>query len=156
MKYLLAKDNVKRGQDILDNIAEFLWNNGHEVYASNNFNNRIDYLNIIKCCDWIVVLIFRDCPVESIFGSAWEVSQIDNDLRKNFNRKFILVFSTNGVYCNAIPSPHKIFHFEGLCQSELARFFRWCEKLSLFANSIGQPKEILTSLRTQTFVSALH
>lgn len=135
MKYLLVEDKVQQGQVILDSIAEFLWNNGNEIYASNNFNTRTDYLNIVRCCDCIVLLIFRGCPVESIFRSGQETFQTDNDLGKSLNKKFVLVFSANGVYCNAIPFPHKIFHFEGLCQDELARFFNWCGKLNLFTKS---------------------
>src|SRR5690606_15089916 len=135
MKYLLVEDKVQQEQVIRDSIAEFLWNNGNEIYASNNFNDRTDYLNIVKSCDCIVLLIFRDCPVESIFGSGQEAFQADNDLGKSFNKKIVLVFSENGVYCNAIPFPHKFFHLEGLCQNELARFFLWCGKLSLFTKS---------------------
>lgn len=135
MKYLLVEDRVQKEQVILDSIAEFLWNNGNEIYPSNNFINHTDYLNIVKNCDCIVLLNSKDGPVESILGSGKEAFQADYDLRKNFDKKIVLVFSVNGVYCNAIPFPHKLFHFEGLCQSELARFFNWCGKLNLFTKS---------------------
>lgn len=136
MKYLLVEDKVQQGQVILDSIAEFLWNNGNWIYASNNFDNRTDYLNVAKCCDCIVLLIFRDCPVELIFESGQEMFRRDNELEKILYKKVVLVFAANGVFCNAIPFPHKIFHFEGLRQDELARFFHWCGKLSLFTKSL--------------------
>lgn len=137
MKYLLVEDKLHQSQVILDSIAEFLWNNGNEIYANNNFDNRTDYLNVAECCDCIVLLIFRDCPVESIFGSGQEISLSDKELEKILDKKVGLVFSANGVFCNAIPFPHKIFHFEGLCQDELLRFFNWCGKLSLFTKSLS-------------------
>lgn len=127
MKYLLIEDQVQRDQVILDSIAEFLWNSGNEIYASNHFNNRSDYLHAVESCDCIVLLVFKECPVASIFGRE--------ERGKSLNQKLILVFSTNGVYCNAIPFPHKIFHFEELCQSELTRFFHWCGRWSPFAKS---------------------
>ena len=137
MKYLLVEDKVQQGQTILDSIAEFLWNNGNEIYASNNFDNRADYLHAAECCDCIAFLVFRDCPVELRFGSGQEISLTDNELGRIIDKKVVLVFSANGVFCNAIPFPHKIFHFEGLCHDELARFFHWCGKLSLFTKSLS-------------------
>ena len=137
MKYLLVEDKLQQGQAILDSIAEFLWNNGNEIYASNNFHNQTDYLDIAECCDCIVLLFYRECPVDLIFGSGEEISLIDKELGKIVYKKVVLVFSENGVFCNAIPFPHKIFHLEGLCQDELARFFNWCVKLSLFTKSLS-------------------
>ena len=78
MKYLLIEDKVQQGQTILDSIAEFLWNNGNEIYASNNFDNRTDYLHVAECCDCIALLVFRDCLVELRFGSGQETSLTDN------------------------------------------------------------------------------
>ncbi len=131
MKYLLVEDKVNPEQVILGSIAEFLWDNGNEVYTSNNLDDRIDYLNIVECCNCIVLLILKDSSTESIFRSAQEVFR--NSLGKNINEKLVVVFSTNAVYCNAIPFPHKIFQFEGLNQNELTRFFSWCRKLNLFS-----------------------
>lgn len=133
MKYLLVDDREQEEQMLLDNIAEFLWNNGNEIYVRTNMNNEIDYKNILKSCDSIVFLVFKDCPVESLFARVKKKVQEDTDLEKSLNEKIILVFSIDGVYCNAVPFPHKIFHFEKLCQHELTRFFLWCEKLKLFA-----------------------
>jgi hypothetical protein len=137
MKYLLVEDRLQQSQVILDSIAEFLWNNGNEIYTSNNFDNRTDYLNVAERCDCIVLLIFGNCPVESIFGSGQEIFLGDKELKEILYKKVGLVFSANGVFCNAIPFPHKIFHFEELCQHELLRFFNWCGKLSLFTKSLS-------------------
>ena len=136
MKYLLVEDQVRKDQVMLDSIAEFLWNSGNEVYASNHFNNRSDYLHVAESCDGIVLLVFRDCPIESIFENGQAMTQVGDDFRGSLAQKLTLVFSTTGVYCNAIPFPHKIFHFEELCQHELTRFLHWCGRLSPFAQSL--------------------
>lgn len=132
MKYLLVEDKEQEEQVLLDNIAEFFWNNGNEVYSRNSFDNEIDYQDVVKCCDCIVLLIYRDYLGEPFFEHEQGVFHKDFDTEKSLNKKFMLVFSINGVYSNAIPFPHKIFHFESLCQKELTRFFRWCGKLNLF------------------------
>lgn len=132
MKYLLVENKEQGGQVLLDNIAEFLWNNGNEVYSRNSFDNEIDYQNAMKYADCIVLLILSDCSAESFFEIEQKEFQKDFDLEKSLNKKFMLIFSIDGVYSNAIPFPHKIFHFERLCQNELTRFLHWCGKLNLF------------------------
>lgn len=134
MKYLLVEGKGQREQMLLDNIADFLWNNGNEIYVRASFDNEIDYQNILDYCDCIVFLICRDCPIESLFARVKNIQE-DTKLRKSLNKKFILAFSINGVYFNAMPFPHKIFHFEGLYQHELTRFFHWCAQLNLFTKS---------------------
>src|SRR5690606_14373209 len=137
MKYLLVNDKEEEEQTLLDNIAGFLWDNGNEVYGCNNYDNHSECQNIAKYCDCIVFLIHRDCSAESIFECEQEMLQKYFNLEKNLENKFMLVFTINGVYSNAIPSPHKIFHFEGLYQNELTRFFHWCEKLKLFGKYLS-------------------
>ena len=148
MKYLLVEDQVRKDQVVLDSIAEFLWNSGNEIYASNHINNRSDYLSVADSCDCIVLLVFRDCPIGSIAESEQAMAQVGDDFGGILAQKLILVFSNTGVYCNAIPFPHKIFHFEELCQSELTRFFHWCGRLSPFAQSL--PASVLSAGFTNT------
>ncbi|HWV72732.1 MAG TPA: hypothetical protein VN040_13485 [Pseudosphingobacterium sp.] len=131
MKYLLVGDKEQEEQALLDHIAAFLWNKGHEVYSRSSLDNEIDYQNMVKCCDCIIFLTFRDYPAALFFECRQEVYK-NFGLTKKLNKKNMLVFSVNGVYSNAVPFPHKIFHFEHLCQKELTRFFRWCRKLNLF------------------------
>ena len=133
MKYLLLEDREQEKQALLDNIAAFLWNNGNEVYSRNNVDHKIDYQTVAKHGDCIVFLIHSDCSEKSLFESGQGGFQQEFDLEKSIDKKLILAFTKHGVYFNAIPSPHKIFHFERLCQNELTRFFYWCEKLNLFA-----------------------
>ncbi|WP_293946158.1 MULTISPECIES: hypothetical protein [unclassified Sphingobacterium] len=126
MKYLLINDKNQQKQALIDNIAEFLWNNGNEIYVRADLDKNEDYRVIKSQYDCIVYLIFRDDSIESFFPNA------DTEARNSLNKKFVLIFSKNGVYCNALPFPHKIFHFDGLNQHELTRFFLWCENLKLF------------------------
>jgi hypothetical protein len=93
MKYLLIGDD-----ELLYDIADFLWNNGNSVYLQ-------------ACREY-------DCLV-TIGGSLTE------------HAATTLVFTNDGVYSNAIPYPHKLFHFEQLDQAELGRFFAWCGKFNV-------------------------
>ncbi|MGK9118985.1 hypothetical protein [Olivibacter jilunii] len=131
MKYLLVGDNGQEEQMLLDHLAAFFWNNGHEVYSRTSLGNEINYQNMLTCCDYIVLLTFRDYPTASFFERGQAVYE-HVGLTKKLHKKIMLVFSKNGVYTNAIPFPHKIFHFEHLNKKELSRFFRWGTKLNLF------------------------
>src|SRR5690606_37120057 len=125
---------------LLDDIAEFFWNNGNEVYSRSHFDSRKNYRHILKCCEGIVFLIHKEYPAESSFlERAHKVFQWDDNFGKSIDKKFKLFFTRNGVYSNAIPSPHKVFHFEKLCKDELTSFFLWCEQLNLFTRSPSQP-----------------
>lgn len=130
MKYLVIENKEQEVDECLYDIADFFWNNGNEVYISNNYNNEIDYQEFVKCCDWIILLIYGDCSPASFFESEQKKFQKDFKLEKS--NKLMLVFSINGVYSNTIPFPHKIFHFDKLDQNELKRFFSWCRRLNLF------------------------
>lgn len=133
MKYLIIENLEQEANEFLYDIADFFWNNGNEVYISNNYSNETDYQNLVKQCDCIVLLKYEDCSAISFFENEQEKFQKDFKLEK-INNNLMLVFSIDGVYSNAIPFPHKIFHFDELNQNELKRFFNWCRKLNLFAN----------------------
>ena len=132
MKYFVIENKEQEVDECLYYIADFFWDNGNKVYISNNYNNEIDYQDFVKYCDWIVLLVYGDCSTASFFESEQEKFRKDFRLEKSNNKKLMLVFSINGVYSNAIPFPHKIFHFDKLDQNELKRFFTWCRKLNLF------------------------
>ena len=132
MKYLVIENNEHKADECLYEIADFFWNNGNEVYISNNYNNETDYQCFVKQCDWIVLLIYGNCSTISFFESEQKKFQKDFGLEKRNSKKLMLVFSIDGVYSNAIPFPHKIFHFDKLDQNELKHFFNWCRKLNLF------------------------
>lgn len=132
MKYLVI-ENIEQEADecLLYDIADFFWDNGNEVYISNNYCNESDYQNFVKQCDWVVLLKYGNCSAMSFFENEQEKFQKDFKLEKS-NNNLMLVFSLDGVYSNAIPFPHKIFHFDTLDQNELKRFFNWSRKLNLF------------------------
>lgn len=132
MKYLVIENEEQEIGEFLFDIADFFWNNGNEVYISNNYNDETDYHDFVKKCDCIVLLINNDCSAESFFENEQEKFQKDFDIKKGNTKKLMLVFSMNGVYFNAIPFPHKIFHFNKLNKNELKRFFNWYRKLNLF------------------------
>lgn len=132
MKYLLIGENGKNEQELLDRIAAFLWDNGNMIYTRGRFQTQTGYRNMAQCCDCFVFVSLREYPATSYFWQEQAFFPKGFEFEKSFTRKIILVVSNDGVYCNAIPSPHKIFHFEGLYQNELTRFFRWCRKFNLF------------------------
>jgi hypothetical protein len=131
MKYLVIENKEQEADECLYDIADFFWDNGNEVYISHNYSNKTDYQNFIKQCDWIVLLKYEDCSSMSFFKNEQEKIKSDFKLEK-INNNLMLVFSIDGVYSNAIPFPHKIFHFDKLDQYELKCFFNWCRKLNLF------------------------
>ncbi|NGM65074.1 hypothetical protein [Sphingobacterium sp. SGR-19] len=135
MKYLVVENSEERVDECLYDIADFFWNNGNQVYISNNYSNEDDYWHFVKYCDWLVLLKYEEWSNVTFFESMQEKLKEDFQLENN-SKKLILVFSTNGVYSNIIPFPYKIFHFGKLDQNELKCFFSWCRKLNLF-----MPKE---------------
>ena len=131
MKYLLLANGQRQQQLLLDDIAEFLWNNGNEIYARNGFDNEIDYRKMVNQCDCIVLFGSRNCQKESFFGSGQVGFQKYFDLKKILNEKIILVFAADGVYCNVIPFPYKIFHFQALCKEELVKVLFFLNYLTI-------------------------
>src|SRR6218665_1377429 len=134
MKYLVIENKEKEIGGFLYDIADFFWNNGNEVYINNNYINLNDYHDFVKKCDCIVLLINNDCSAESFFENEQDKFQKDFDIKKGNTKKLMLAFSMNCLYSNAIPFPHKIFHFDKLNKNELNRFFNWSRKLNLFDN----------------------
>ncbi|UYQ91430.1 hypothetical protein MKQ68_15155 [Chitinophaga horti] len=88
--------------ELLYDFADFLWNNGNSIYVQ-------------KCSDYDCVVMIQDGNV-SFAGQAITA----------------LVFANDGIYTNAIPFPHKLFHIEQLDQRGLDRFLAWCKKFRLF------------------------
>lgn len=131
MKYLILETKEQEENELLYDIAEFLWNNGNKVIII-HCSSEIENQNIVKDFDSIVLLSSSDSTSESHFEKDLRMLHVDFDLEKSDNPKLILFFSKDGVYSNAFPFPHKIFHFDKLDQIELARFFNWCMKLNLF------------------------
>lgn len=132
MKYLVIENKEQEVDECLYDIADFFWNSGNEVYISNNYKNKLDYQDFVKHCDWVVLLMYGDCSLVSFFENEQNKLQREFNLEKSNSKKLMLVFSINGVYSNAIPFPHKIFHFDRLDQNELKHFFSWCKMLNLF------------------------
>ena len=132
MKYLLIKDKRQQQHALIDNIAEFLWNNGNEIYVRTCLDKTREYQDIINQCECIVFLNCSNDLMKSFFNDVKNVLAECTQENNILNKKFVLFFLINGVYCNAVPFPHKIFHFKELSQHELTRFFLWCEGLKLF------------------------
>ncbi|MBT2623493.1 hypothetical protein [Chryseobacterium sp. ISL-6] len=129
MKYIIIENKEQHDDELHDDIADFLWNRGNEVFIRNN--TAIDFQNIIKYCNYIVLLIQNS---SSELHSERDLKGFIRffELENCQNKKTIFVFSNNGVYSNAIPFPHKIFHFEQLNKNELIHFFSWSNKFNLF------------------------
>lgn len=127
MKYFVWINQESQYNDYNDDIIDFLWNNGNEVHISINYST-VDFEQIIQECDCIVLLNYRNV----CFKTAIEAFQNSVALKKSISQKNFLLFSENGVYTDAIPFPHKIFHFDTFCKKELTRFFIWSNRLKLF------------------------
>lgn len=129
MKYLVVENKEQR-DELHYSIADFLWDRGNEVFIRSD--NTDDFQNMMKYCDCIISLIYNDCSTELLSENSLKRFRKYFDPEHSQNKKTILVFSNCGVWSNAIPFPHKIFHFEELDKNELTRFFHWSEKLNLF------------------------
>lgn len=132
MKYIVV-NNEQTEEELHYDIADFLWNNGNEVYIRDYC--AIDFKNIAKDCNCLILLDYCYSSSKVLFDKVQKKFKKDVELEGSQNIKTILVFSNTGVYSNAIPFPHKIFQFKQLDQNELIRFFNWSRALNLFDNS---------------------
>lgn len=126
MRYLLIEN--KEENELLYDVADFLWDNGNEVFIRNKSTNE----SLVKDYDCTVLLDYEDGFTESVFEKSKENLEKYFSITKNIDEKTILLFFKDGVYSNAIPFPHKIFHFNNLNKDSLSKFFKWCMKLNLF------------------------
>ncbi|WP_027388036.1 hypothetical protein [Chryseobacterium gregarium] len=129
MKYILITNQEEKEDDVSNDIAEFLWDAGHEVDVADT--TQVFSENKKLHADY-------DCHI-SIIGNhdaGQSVLDMHRSVFKNFNAckkaGSILIFSNTGVYTDAIPYPHRIFDYNHLDRASLQRFFRWCRKISLF------------------------
>lgn len=129
MKYIIIENKEQEENALLNDVADFLWNNGNEVFVRNNKTK--DFLKEHNC---LVLLICSYFPAESLFEKGKETLHKNFDLEKSECIKSMLIFSKNGIYSNAIPFPHKIYHFNTLDKKLLSEFFAWSKKLNLFAS----------------------
>ena len=127
MKYILIGNKEKQQNELLYDVADFFWNNGNEVHLSNNYS-ATDFNQIIQICDCIVLLSCQNV----CFKTVKEVFYSGVALKKSIRHKSFFIFSENGVYTDAIPFPHKMYHFNTFSKNELMRFFIWCNKIQLF------------------------
>ena len=67
MKYLVVENSEERVDECLYDIADFFWNNGNQVYISNNYSNEDDYWHFVKYCDWLVLFVNRQQKVDTLF-----------------------------------------------------------------------------------------
>lgn len=133
MKYIVLENKEQIEEELHYDIADFLWNNGNEVYIRDYY--AIDFKNIVKDCNCLILLDYRYSSSEVLLDEVQRRFTKDVELEGSQNKKTILVFSNTGVYTNVIPFPHKIFQFEQLDQNELIRFFNWSRALHLFDNN---------------------
>ena len=128
MKYLVIENKEQTQNRLLDQVADFLWNNGNEVFISSS-TQKDHFTNDYDC---IVLLMDGDFVVESFFENDCKALYGHFDLEESDAITSVLIFSTTGVYSNAIPFPHKIYHFSSLDYDALLGFFNWTRRLNLF------------------------
>ena len=132
MKYFIIDHHGQEEQGLLHEIADFLWNNGNEVVFANNVQsdcNKMDKPGQSDYYDCTVSLVDKDAPIELLFERQPQDHNNDQELNPKLSKALKLIFANKGIYTNAIPYPHKIFHFERLDRNALTAFFSWCKKL---------------------------
>lgn len=129
MKYIIIKNQEKKGDDVLNDIAEFLWDAGHEVDLADRSQVSSENKKPSTCYDCHIAIIENHNASQCIVDMYRSVFKNFNYCK---NAGSILIFSNTGVYTDAIPYPHKIFDYKNLDQESLQLFFQWCRKISLF------------------------
>jgi hypothetical protein len=130
MKYIVVENKGQKEEELHYDIADFLWNSGNEVYIRDN--NATDFQKIVKDCDCIISLVYKRSSSELLSERGTKGFSKYFELENYQNKKTILVFSNTGVYTNAIPFPHKIFHFEKLDKNEITSFFNWSRSQPIY------------------------
>lgn len=130
MKYIIVDINEQREGGLQHDIADFLWNNGNEVYIKDYCAT--DFINIVKDCNCIILLVYNLYTSDFFLDKVLERFKHDFELEGLQKTKTVVVFSNTGVYSNSIPFPHKIFQFKQLNRQELIRFFKWSKTHHLF------------------------
>lgn len=124
MKYFVVENKEQKRDQFLNDITDFLWDNGNEVHIS-SYYNKADFQQVIQSCDCIILLKYQG----ACFEEAREAFRNNHALDKSILQKTFLFFSEKGVYTNTIPFPYKIFDFEQLDEIELSQFFSWYRRL---------------------------
>lgn len=129
MKYFIAEPAEQKENDLFFELANFLWDSGHEVAIAKNILcncNKMPDTNY----DYIVSLIVDTVSIESLFKKHERIIQ------KYFHQSNVdhpaLIIADSGIYSNAFPYPHKIFELTKLDHTSLYSFFDWCRKFSFF------------------------
>lgn len=125
MKYKIIKNEYPQTDRLLEDIADFLWNNGNEVFLR-DFDEE-NYEDTSEHYDFLVMIISSGSSENEL-----EMIRKGFKIKDSYKNDMILIFSENGVFSNMIPFPHKLFHFEKLEQDDLVNFFKWCSKFNLF------------------------
>lgn len=131
MKFLIIENKIQGEEELVYEIADFLWNNGNEVFLKDTFNidiSKIDGRNALDYCD-CVILFKLSKPSEN---KKRPFNRKNFELFSNHKRLIVLLFYKDGVYTNAIPYPHKIYDFEALDKNSLIDFQNWSKRLKLF------------------------
>ncbi len=92
MKYLLIKDKELQQQALIDNIAEFLWNNGNEIYVRTCLDKTKEFQDIINRCECIVFLNCNNDLIESFFNDVKNVLAECTQENNILNKKFVVFF----------------------------------------------------------------
>lgn len=131
MKYIVIKNENVQREELLYDIADFLWNNGNEVLVR-DYNEETNHQDTAEDFDFVILILKSECSEKYLFERDFEMISKDFELENCHQKASLLLFSKNGVFSNIIPFPHKLFHFDKLNQDELLRFFSWCSKFNMF------------------------
>ncbi len=106
MKYIIIK-NQKKEDHLLDEVAEFLWDSGHEVDVTGRAQVSSEDNKLHLCYDCHITVIENHDAGQSVLDMHRSVFKTFNSYK---NAGSILIFSNTGVYTDAIPYPHRILN----------------------------------------------
>lgn len=75
MKFLIIENKIQGEEELVYEIADFLWNNGNEVFLKDTFNidiSKIDGRNALDYCDCVIL---------------FKLSKPSENKKRPFNRK---------------------------------------------------------------------
>lgn len=130
MKYIVVRNKNVKHNEILDDISDFLWNNGNEVIVTESLGCYL--YDELEKFDFVVLVVSSESVEKLVFESDQEITFKNFGVEDCFQTNTILAFSENGVFSNMIPFPHKLFHLEKLEKDDLLLFFKWCRRFNLF------------------------
>lgn len=135
MKFIILKNQSVHENDLLSDIAEFMWNSGHEVEINNQEQFSTNDTAAIDDYNCSISINSDDVATNILFFNHRNLLKNHVESNHQIKRYTAVIFSNRGVFTNAIPFPHQIFTYGKLDKNSLNAVFEWFKKLSLSLRS---------------------